>query len=123
MKVHFRKGMTPEPFRAYTARQIPLHQREEADAIIDELIKKGVIAPVDTPTTWCSPAFFVQKPNGGQRLVTDFTKINKYLDRPTHPFPSAATIMKNIEPSSKVFMKMDASVDTIRWHYTRKAPT
>ena len=39
-----------------------------------------VITPVNEPTTWGSPAFFVPKADGKRvRLVTDFTALNKYV--------------------------------------------
>jgi hypothetical protein len=42
------------------------------------------------------------------RLVTDFVQLNRYIKRPIHPFPSSNEIMKQIRPTSKCFMKLDA---------------
>ena len=67
----------------------------------------GVIEPVTHPTEWTSPAFFTKKPHGGVRLVTDFSKLNQYVLRPEHPFPSPEVILAWIPGSSKVFAKMD----------------
>ena len=33
--------------------------KPESEKTVTELIERKVIAPVDKPTTWCSPAFFV----------------------------------------------------------------
>ena len=44
-----------------TARRVPKHYEPESKKTIAELIERKVIAPVDEPTTWCSPAFFVPK--------------------------------------------------------------
>ena len=59
--------------------------------------------------TWCSPAFFVPKADGKRvRLVTDFTALNKFIRRPTHPFPSTREIIEAIPPEAKLFCKLDA---------------
>ena len=49
----------------------------------------------------------MQKPNGKARLVTDFTQLNKFVDRPIHPFPSATEIVQSIDAGSKFFCTMD----------------
>jgi len=64
--------------------------------------------PVAEPTEWISPAFFVPKPKGGARLVCDFTGINKYIQRPVHPFPSPQQLLQNIGSNAKVFVTLDA---------------
>ena len=64
---------------------------------------------VDAPTRWVSPAFFVPKPDGVRmRLVTDYTKLNKYVQRPIHPFPSTRDIMQSIPHGQKLFAQLDA---------------
>ena len=68
-----------------------------------------LIAPVDEPTTWCSPAFFVPKADGKHvHMVRDFTALNKFVKRPTHPFPSTREIIKDIPPDAKLFCKLEA---------------
>ena len=42
------------------------------------------------------------------RLVTDFTHLNKYLNRPIHPFPSTRDILQAIPHAAVYFLKMDA---------------
>ena len=42
------------------------------------------------------------------RLVTDFTALNKFVMRPTHPFPSTREIIEAIPPEAKLFCKLDA---------------
>ena len=64
---------------------------------------------MEEPTTWCSPALFVPKADGKRvRLVTDFTALNKFVKRPTHPFPSTREIIEAIPPEPKLFCKLDA---------------
>ena len=97
------------PIHVTTARKVPIRFQEEANKTIKELLDKGVITPVTTPTLWCSPAFFVPKADNKRvRLVTDYTALNKHVQRPTHPFPSSRDIMQSIPADAKVFAKMDA---------------
>ena len=43
------------------------------------------------------------------RLVIDYTRLNKYVKRPVHTFPSAQEILSGIDPDSKVFAKLNAT--------------
>ena len=73
-----------------------------------ELIDRGVITPGNEPTTACSPAFFVPKADSKRvRRLTDFTTLNKFVRRPTHPFPSTREIIEAIPPEAKLFCKLD----------------
>ena len=68
------------------------HYEPESENTVTELIERKVIAAVDKPTTWCSLAFFVLEADGKRvRFVTDFTALNKFVRRPTHPFPLCRT--------------------------------
>ena len=42
------------------------------------------------------------------RLVTDYTKLNSFVDRPVHPFPSVLDILQSIPSEAKFFAKFDA---------------
>jgi hypothetical protein len=73
-------------------------------------IRSGVIVPVNQPTEWISPAFFVPKATPGKaRLVTDYTWLNRFVDRPVHPFPSPLDVIKSIDSKSTIFAKLDAT--------------
>ena len=92
-----------------TCKELPVHWEKEARQYIEQLLKDDVIEEVHEDTTdWVSPAFFVAKPNGKLRLVTDFTRLNKYVKRPVHPFPSATEIVQRIPAGTKIFAKLDA---------------
>ena len=55
------------------------------------------------------PSFFVPKPDGIRMcLVTDYTKLNKFMHRPIHPFPSTRDILQSISHGQKLFAKFDA---------------
>ena len=100
----------PVPYRVSAPRPAPLRFQEAAEVAITDLIQAEIITRCDEPTEWCSPAFFVPKADGKRvRLVTDFTRLNKFVRRPVHPFPSVMDILKCIPPSAKYFAKCDAT--------------
>ena len=108
MKIYL-KDSNVKPTRTSTARAVPKRFEAPAKKAVQDLIKKGVIIRVTTPTEWCSPAFFVPKADGKNvRMVTDFTRLNFHVERPVHPFPSVDDIVKAIPPTAKFFAKMDA---------------
>ena len=109
MKIHMRDDIKIVPRKVLTARQVPIHWRDDGKAIVDDAVAKGIAEWVSHPTDWISPAFFVPKAGGkGIRLVTDFTNLNQYVKRPVHPFPSAREIVMDIEPEATVFATLDA---------------
>ena len=107
MHIHL-NNRKEKPLCISTAGQVPKHLQADSKAAVQKLLQKGVIQRIDTPTTRCSPAFFVPKADGGVRMVTDFTNLNKSIDRPVHPFPSSADIMQSIPPDANFFAKLDA---------------
>ena len=108
MTIQVRKDIPMRPVRKLTARPIPLHYRKEAGRMVKELIEEGILAKVTEPTEWISAGHFVPKPDGKRlRLVTDYVDLNKYVQRPVHPFPSTQEILQNVESGSKWFAKLD----------------
>ena len=57
---------------------------------------------------WCSPMSFVPKPNGDVKPVVDLVHLNKFVERPVHPFPSPKDIIAQIPGTSKYFAVFDA---------------
>jgi hypothetical protein len=111
MQIHMmRDDPNYKPTRISTSRKVPLHFKKEADKTLDWFLKSGVIVPVPPheQVEWCSPGFFVAKPNGKCRLVVDMRDINLFINRPVHPFPSPQDVVKNIKPESKYFCSLDA---------------
>ena len=106
MKIRLTDNVNPK--RVNIARRVPLRYAAAAKNVMEDLMQKEVITRVSEPTEWCSPAFFVPKPNGKVRLVTDYTELNKYVKRPIHPFPSTRDILQAIPREAKIFAKMDA---------------
>ena len=97
------------PSQISIARLVSLCMQRAATQVITDLLKKQVIIKVNKPTQWCASGFFVPKPNGTYvRLVTDYTKLNKYVKQLIHPFPSATEIMQSIPEDARFFAKLDA---------------
>ena len=92
MKIHLVEDYIP--YCISTLRQVLLRFQEMVDSVIANLIKSKVITREEGPSEWCSPAFFVPKPDGKSvRLVTDYTKLYRYVKRPVHSFPSVQDIV------------------------------
>jgi transposase InsO family protein len=108
MKIHLKPGYVPK--RVVTVRQVPHHLQKGADEVLAMALASGVIVPVEEPTEWIAPAFFVKKSDPTKaRMVTDFTALNRHVVRPVHPFPSPQDVIRSISSTSKVFAKLDAT--------------
>ena len=108
-EVHIHLLPNAIPFRISVARQIPLRFTAPAEAAINNLLENGIIVRCQEPTDWCSPGFFVPKSDGKSvRLVTDYTKLNSFVQRQVHPFPSVNDIVQAIPSSATIFAKFDA---------------
>jgi len=108
--ITFKRDTQCRPRKTLATRPVPLHLKAKADDLIQELLDRGILGKLDehTTTEWLHRGHFVPKPNGGVRLVTDFTPMNDYIDRPVHPFPPPDIVFHSITPGSKWFAKLDA---------------
>ena len=77
---------------------------------VKDAIKNKILEEVPTiePSEWCSRGFFVPKPDGTARLVVDLSALNEIIERPIHPFISGTNLLKNLDPESRVYCKLDA---------------
>ncbi len=59
---------------------------------------------------WLARGHFVPKQGRPDqvRLVTDYIKLNHFIRRPIHPFPSADAICKMVKGKDKWYCKLDA---------------
>ena len=109
MRIHLKTDVDVKPTRVLNARRVPIHLEEKASKEVASLIRQDILTKIDYPTTWCSPAMFIEKPDGGGlRLVTDFRGLNKCVERPVHPFPTATDIISLIPAGTQFFVKFDA---------------
>ena len=74
----------------------------------DSMVTNDIIEPVDEPSDWCHPIVVVEKRGTtGKRLTVDLTKLNRQVQRPTHPMCSARDMLANIG-EAHYFTKLDA---------------
>ena len=106
MRIHLKEGA--QPFKLYSPRVIPLAYATKAKAELDTMVEQGIIQRVgDEPSEWCHPMVVVGKPNGDVRITVDLTKLNKFVSRPAHPFPTPLQAARQIGPGSKFFTTLD----------------
>jgi hypothetical protein len=109
MKIHIKPDIKVIPLNVCTPRKTPIAYMEAAKAKIDSDLQLGIIEKVDGVSRWCSPMSFVPKPNGKVRSVVDLVQLNKFVDRPTHPFPASKDIVSRIPTGSKCFAVFDCT--------------
>ena len=111
MKIHLKKGPIT-PFKVCKSMKPPsLHLLKATDKALQQMIDDDVIEEVDKDAVieWCAISFPVPKPNSEDvRIVTDFSHLNKFVERPVHPFIAGTDLLKQISHTSKVFAKLDA---------------
>ena len=97
LKQSLSSKLDPSLYR-FKPRTIPLHIKEQAQQLLDNLEKQGIIrqlGPNETSEV-CTSARLVPKKSKKLRFVIDFTSLNKYIARPMHSFPSTDQIQQAI---------------------------
>ena len=98
-----------KPSRVTAVRPIAFAYRDKVKEVLDKLVKDGLIKPAgDENTEWCSPMHIVPKKNGDPRVVIDYTLVNKFVQRPVHPFQSPRDAVADIPAEARWFTTMDA---------------
>ena len=101
MKIKLKQSLSnkldPSLYR-FKPRAIPMHIKEQAEQLLDDLEKQGIIRRMgpNEASEVCAPAGFVPKKSKKLRFVIDFTSLNKYIARPVHSFPSSDQIQQAI---------------------------
>ena len=75
---------TQQPIKQ-RARRFPIHQREEGQRLVDEMLSQGVIEPSTSP--WASPVVLVKKKSGETRFCIDYRKLNAISIKDAYPLP------------------------------------
>jgi len=83
-------------FKASKAKVYPLSRnvREEVQKFVDKHLKKGYIRPSKSEQT--SPVFFIEKKNGGKRMVMDYRKLNRQTVKNNYPLPLVTELVDNM---------------------------
>ena len=77
---------------------VALHKQEKARKSLEKRISKGIIVQTNKRMEWISLVHFVPKSESSLRLVTDFSALNKWIQRPVVPFPSASRSTRQYLP-------------------------
>ena len=92
-----------KPLHVNTPRKTPYAYQGAAKGKFDHLVRLGILEKVEDVSEWCSPMSFVPKPDGDMRPVVDLVHLNKFVERPVHPFPTLKDILAQIPGTSKYF--------------------
>src|SRR3954470_11602836 len=71
---------------------------------LDAMLEIGLIQPSASP--WISPILFVDKKDGGNRLCTDYQKLNDVTIKNKYPLPKIEDMFDQLT-GAKVFSKID----------------
>lgn len=68
-----------------TPRRLPQVKREEAEKIVQQMERDGVIEPSSSP--WASPVVLVRKKDGSTRFCVAYRRLNDVTKKDSHPLP------------------------------------
>ena len=89
----------------HAPRRVPVALRDQLKAELDEMVEKGIIAPVTVPTPWVNSLEVVAKKNGKLRLCLDPKDLNKAIQREHYPLPTIEDVATQLH-GAKVFTKL-----------------
>lgn len=91
---------------ASSARRIPLKIQQRLKDKLDDLVKKGIIEPVNEPVEWVSNIVIVEKPDGSLRICIDPQNLNKYIVRERFTIPTIDEISPQLA-NKKLYSVLD----------------
>ena len=104
-KAHIHLAPNAKPYCRTTPNQIPYFWREGSKKLIDQFVKRGMIAksPIGRPTPWCAPMVITAKKsnttNPKLRMTVDLQHLNSQCIRELHhvesPFRLASQVPRN----------------------------
>ena len=87
--IYLKEGAVP--YAVHSPIPSPHHWREGVDNLLDQWVRKGLLAKVGVgePVDWCTRLVPVTKKDGTPRIAADFQELNKHIKRETHhtPYP------------------------------------
>ena len=94
-------GTGPIAQRPYSMNPLELAELKKQ---LDSMLEIGLIQPSASP--WRSPVSFVDKKDGGNRLCTDYHKLNYVTIKNKYPLPKIDDLFDQLT-GAKVFSKID----------------
>ena len=75
------------PSNQKSCRSLPFNILGEAETMVNDLVKSGVIKECTEPTEFCAASNFIRKQTGrGVRMVTDLRPLNSHAEGVGWPF-------------------------------------
>ena len=93
--VHFDMKPNAKPFRA-NPYPVPRIHRDTIRRELKRLCELGVIEEIEG-SQWAAPSFFIPKPDGTGRFLTDFRGLNSQIERKPYPLPKISDILQQME--------------------------
>lgn len=100
-KIVLREGSNPVNQRPY---RYALHQKNEIDKIVEEMLLSGTIQPSSSP--YASPVVLVKKKDSTWRLCVDYRELNGMTVKDRFPIPLIEDLLDELG-ESKVYSKID----------------
>ncbi|XP_064212700.1 uncharacterized protein K02A2.6-like [Tribolium castaneum] len=97
-----------QPWTLNTPRRIPLPMMDVVKKELDKMIREDVIEAINEPTEWCAPMVIAAKKNGKIRVCSDYTELNKCVNRELYQLPSVDETISKLK-DAKWFTKLDFS--------------
>ena len=85
-------------------RRIPHKRRLEVKKLLEDMLKKDVIRPSNSP--WSSPIILVQKKDGSTRFCIDYRNVNAVTIKDAYPMPRVDDTLDTLG-GSKFFSTLD----------------
>ncbi|KAJ1152910.1 hypothetical protein NDU88_005684 [Pleurodeles waltl] len=83
-KIHMKQGTVAV---IHKVRKVPIVVREEVSKMLKDMLKEGVIEPVEAPE-WISPVVITRKSNGQLRFCVDLRSVNQNIVTDNFPLPN-----------------------------------
>ncbi len=99
---HIHTGRAPP--KRQPARRIPFHDREELNAIIEDLLNQEIVRPSTSP--YAAPVTLVKKKDGSLRLCIYYRDLNAQTIKDAFPLPRMDEIRTQLD-GKKYFATLD----------------
>lgn len=92
--------------RTLPCRSVPIALKNKVKAELTALCARGILEPVQKPTSWVSQMAVVEKKNGAVRICIDPQPLNKALRREHYKLPTLDDVLPKLQRSC-IFSKLD----------------
>ena len=87
-------------------KKIALSLQPKLERELGEVVKQGIIVPVDEQTDWVNSLVVRQKPIGSLRICLDPKDLNKSINREQYPIPTLDMVTNRLQDAT-LFSHLD----------------